>query len=561
MRLWQLFEVIFPNEGVPVGGKSNLGVFVPLNVDASGNLLVSVTGAGSGGTSSSFGAAFPGAGTAAGFKSFAGSTMEPGNLDASGNLLVNVAAGSGSNPAAGATGSAVPSSADYIGLNVGGTLRGAVGFDLDSGAGTQYGLGVNLRKIASGGSVEAGTSTDPLRIDPTGTTTQPISAVALPLAPLAATTTLQTTGNTSLGAIDTNAGAQADAAVTGDNSGTLSSKLRGINKILAAVWDSGNNWLKVSLQNTTIAVTQSGSWVLSAGSAIIGKVGIDQTTPGTTNKVSIGTDGVVTLAAGSAIVGKVGIDQTTPGTTNLVAAGQNGTWTVQPGNTANTTAWKVDGSAVTQPISGTVTANAGTNLNTSALALEASLVKLPVAQGSTTAGQSGPLAQGAVTTSAPSYTTAQTSPLSLDTSGNLRATVVQSGTWTVQPGNTPNTSPWLVTVGHGKTLKTVAGSLTADTDIIAAVSSKRLKVYAYAFWTFATNADVILLKSNGAGGTLLWNVILQGTSSPATGSGANLAVAVPTFLFATVAGEKLTVDVANGDTIYYSVSYWDDDAT
>lgn len=102
-----------------------------------------------------------------------------------------------------------------------------------------------------------------------------------------------------------------------------------------------------------------------------------------------------------------------------VAATQSGTWTVQPGNTANTTAWKVDGSAVTQPVSGTfwqatqpvsgtffqatqpvsiaatvavsgpltdaqlratavpvsgtVTANAGTNLNTSALALDATL--------------------------------------------------------------------------------------------------------------------------------------------------------------------------------------------
>lgn len=41
------------------------------------------------------------------------------------------------------------------------------------------------------------------------------------------------------------------------------------------------------------------------------------------------------------------------------AVTQSGTWTVQPGNTANTTAWKVDGSAVTQPVSGTVTANAG----------------------------------------------------------------------------------------------------------------------------------------------------------------------------------------------------------
>lgn len=47
------------------------------------------------------------------------------------------------------------------------------------------------------------------------------------------------------------------------------------------------------------------------------------------------------IAAGTNIIGRVGIDQTTPGTTNLVAAGQNGTWTVQPGNTANTTPWLV----------------------------------------------------------------------------------------------------------------------------------------------------------------------------------------------------------------------------
>lgn len=117
---------------------------------------------------------------------------------------------------------------------------------------------------------------------------------------------------------------------------------------------------------------------------------------------------------------------------------QSGTWTVQPGNTANTTAWKVDGSAVTQPVSGTVTvtdgagalnvivdsgtvtANAGTNLNTSALALETSLAKLTQTQGSTTSGQSGPLVQGAVTTGAPTYVTGQTSPLSIDTTGALR---------------------------------------------------------------------------------------------------------------------------------------------
>lgn len=36
---------------------------------------------------------------------------------------------------------------------------------------------------------------------------------------------------------------------------------------------------------------------IPAGSNLIGKTGIDQTTPGTTNKVSIGTDGTVTINA------------------------------------------------------------------------------------------------------------------------------------------------------------------------------------------------------------------------------------------------------------------------
>jgi hypothetical protein len=46
-----------------------------------------------------------------------------------------------------------------------------------------------------------------------------------------------------------------------------------------------------------------------AGSALVGKVGIDQTTPGTTNKVSIGTDGTVAinsaLPAGTNLLGIV----------------------------------------------------------------------------------------------------------------------------------------------------------------------------------------------------------------------------------------------------------------
>src|SRR6185312_9623512 len=56
-------------------------------------------------------------------------------FDSAGNLLVKtVNTGSGSNPAAGATGSAVPADADYQGVNVGGTLTGVTGKSLNSGA-------------------------------------------------------------------------------------------------------------------------------------------------------------------------------------------------------------------------------------------------------------------------------------------------------------------------------------------------------------------------------------------------------------------------------------------
>src|SRR5690348_17195236 len=71
----------------------------------------------------------------------------------------------------------------------------------------------------------------------------------------------------------------------------------------------------------------------------------------------------------------------------------------------------------TVTVNGTVTANIGT---TNGLALDSSINGILLSQASTTSGQKGPLVQGAVTTGAPTYTTGQTSPLSLTTAGALR---------------------------------------------------------------------------------------------------------------------------------------------
>jgi hypothetical protein len=65
------------------------------------------------------------------------------------------------------------------------------------------------------------------------------------------------------------------------------------------------------------------------------------------------------LPAGTNVIGHVIADSgSTTAVTGTVSSSQSGTWTVQPGNTANTTAWKVDNSGVTQPVSGTVSVTA-----------------------------------------------------------------------------------------------------------------------------------------------------------------------------------------------------------
>ena len=75
----------------------------------------------------------------------------------------------------------------------------------------------------------------------------------------------------------------------------------------------------------------------------------------------------------------------------------------------------------------TVAAHAVTNAGTFATQVDGNALtalqlidNLPNTIGSTTSGQSGALSLGAVTTAAPTYTTAQTHPLSLDTAGALR---------------------------------------------------------------------------------------------------------------------------------------------
>lgn len=70
---------------------------------------------------------------------------------------------------------------------------------------------------------------------------------------------------------DTAEGSTTDAAVVGDNTGTVSAKLRGLSKIFADVWDSVNHVLKVSgsfILSTSVATTSTLSNVASSATSV-----------------------------------------------------------------------------------------------------------------------------------------------------------------------------------------------------------------------------------------------------------------------------------------------------
>jgi hypothetical protein len=100
-------------------------------------------------------------------------------------------------------------------------------------------------------------------------------------------------------------------------------------KTRSIVWASiGLMVIWAGLSVAQINSSGGSSVVLTAGTAIAGKFGIDQTTPGTTNGVQINA----ALPAGANLIGKFGIDQTTPGATNAISMSTIGATAIATSN-------------------------------------------------------------------------------------------------------------------------------------------------------------------------------------------------------------------------------------
>jgi len=360
-------------------------------------------------------------------------------LDAAGNLKVNVVVGGGggggSNAAAGPTGSAVPTYADYLGFsNAGGTLVGVSA----------------ANPIPITGSISA---TNPSV--GTDNTTAPTSSTQIGFSNSGGTLVAASPSNpvpvTSQGAGSTGAAIPSSAILNGFSN--ASGTLVGVS--------SSNGFPVTNLAGTanigTVSLASGSSVALSAGTSSIGTVSVSGTPT-----VNFGSSANVTLATGSNTVGTVSIGGTP--TVNLgssssvtLATGSNTVGTVSIGGTASV----LDSSYVTQgSTSGTATigptvmanvVNTGTGYTTGTVEpmtlngsgnLRVSLANVNAnacafAAPSATAGTAfSPLVIGAYNSTAYTLTTGQTAPLAI----TANAALITSDTNLVTFASTTGTS-------------------------------------------------------------------------------------------------------------------------
>jgi hypothetical protein len=266
-------------------------------------------------------------------------------------------------------------------------------------------------------------------------------------------------------------GAQADAAWT-SGSGTVISILKGI-------------------FGKTFPVTQSGTWnigsvssltnSLPAGSAIIGKVSIDQTTPGVTNgvqTVSFTPTGAVSLAVSnvSSRVAFSNSDATVilqnAGTTNIFYKLGNSSIT------AATTDYSLPaGYQIAIKITSETYVAAITSSSTSTLkVVQGTGTPQMTGGGGSGGGGGGGLASGTATALDPSYVEGSDNALSMDLSGYLRSILPSSQL--LVTGTPGSSSPAVVTVQ----------GIAAGTNVPVSAASGSIASGAVASGAFASGA-------------------------------------------------------------------------
>lgn len=159
-----------------------------------------------------------------------------------------------------------------------------------------------------------------------------------------------------------------------------------------------------------------------------------------------------------------------------------------------------------------------------------------LAQGSTTAAQTGSLVMGAVTTAAPTYTTAQTSPVSLDTHGGIRI-----GGAGYPAGATPETA-------------SATGTTAATTATLA--TSGSVTTYLCGF-SIRANATAAATGNSTVTGTITGTLnYTQWTAPAASGIGLTEQIFVPCVPASAVNTGIAVISAAPGSGGVVSVTAW-----
>jgi hypothetical protein len=494
-------------------------------------------------------------------------------FDGSNNLLVNIATGggSGSNAAAGPTGSPVPSSADYQGVNIGGTLFGVTGLSLGGttkaptiaivdGSGNQittFGGGTQYADAAASGAHPTGTQ---IIVWAKGSTTEyAATGRLLTNAQSLDVSIVDGSGNqiTSFGG-----GTQfADNSASGATpTGTLSMGWDSVNsKIRALKVDASQDLFvafssaqAVTLASTTVtgtvAVTQSTSpWVVSlASTTITGTVAVTQsTTPWTVqgdsasgaakagNPVQIG--GVFNTTQPTVTTGQTVEGQYTARGAQIVAVGVDGFAVTVGGTVAvtqSTSPWVVSLTSTT--ITGTVgvtqstspwvvnlTQVAGTTLGSTAVTnfgTAPAAAAVPGMNASLFAGTTGITATG----SSLNVNVTNTVPVTL-TSTTITGTVAV----------TQSTSPWVVSLASTTITGTVAVTQSTSpwVDNISQFGGSNV------------------VTGTGVSGAGIPRVTVSSDSFPATQAISAVSLPLPTNAAQETGGNLATIATAEANTI------------
>lgn len=298
-------------------------------------------------------------------------------------------------------------------------------------------------------------------------------------------------------------GTTTDAACATDN-GTCTlealtkrnnQRLTTVNTTLGSPFQAGG-----SIGNTTFAATQATGTNLHVVLDTTSTTAVTQATASNLNATVVGTGTFVTqstLAAETTkVIGTTRITGNVGGV--LDAIGQNVTapanW-LQAGcqfNTSPTTISSGSGSPCQVDSAGNLLVNVKTATG--------------LAQGSTTSGQTGSMIMGAVTTAAPSYTTAQTAYLSLTTAGAMRQDITSVNSVAILTGTgSTGTGAQRVTVATDQATNAGAALVKGGVGVVNGGSTYQAVA--------ASQTATVLQTSTGATGDYLSHCDIYPTST------------------------------------------------